>query len=136
MYLDLYYRWLALGWNPALFNLTAPALAGLALIGWLRSARRARKLANTNDKLEVELAEAAKAIEHEMKWRSASEAFAAKERHVNQATTFSARELQEFLASESADPNSLQRPMPQGGSEKAVKDEPAPVQSAGATQFI
>jgi hypothetical protein len=77
------------------------ALLVFCAVGWVRLARRTRTLNAANDELKRDLAEVAKALENELKWRFATEAFNDQiAAAANDIAAKSTRELQQLLAAE------------------------------------
>jgi hypothetical protein len=87
--------------------LTGAALLIICIVGWVRSAGRARVLKSANEELKRDLAEVAKALENEMKWRFATEAFNEQIAAANDIAAKSTRELQQLLAAENFTPASV-----------------------------
>jgi hypothetical protein len=89
-------RYVGLGEEVAVLS-----LCFVLAIGWIWAIREARALRTANSALRDDLSEVTKALEHEMKWRFATEAF--QDRVAAEAGDLAAkstRELQKILAGE------------------------------------
>jgi hypothetical protein len=115
MYVGQYILWLhsrasgALAAAPdgILYGSLIAALLGVCIVGWIRFSRQTRALRIANEQLKRDLAEVAEALENEMKWRFATEAFNDQiAAAANDLAAKSTRELQQLLSAESFNPGS------------------------------